>query len=289
MIGRFAGLWAAVWRRFAPRGRVPGTSLAIPTSASDAPLRAMMKWRADWKTAAVAAILNHRRGLFIDVGANVGQTLLDFVVAPKRSAYLGFEPNLTCYQHLAAFISANHLDHCRMIPAALGDRNGIAELYRLGGDTDAGATIRATVRPRDDVLVDRCCVFRLDDLRDQLGEAEIALIKIDTEGSELEVLRGMEETVRRARPWILCEVLHRDALADSESYRLRCAELMHLVSGLDYSVQRIVQNAGGSKIDGLQPVNEFPDHAWTEESPRNCDYLFVPASDVAESREVLIP
>lgn len=288
MSGKFAGLWAAAWRRIAPRGRIPGTSLAIRAVASDAPMRAMMSWKADWKTVAVSEILKHRRGIFIDVGANVGQTLLDFLLAPQRSSYLGFEPNLTCYQHLAAFISANRLGQCRLIPAALGDRNGITQLYRLGGDTDAGATTMEELRPSADAIIDPCCMFRLDDLRDQLAEPEIALIKIDTEGSELEILRGMNTTVRRTRPWILCEVLHRDERADVESYRRRCAELMQLVSSFGYCAQRVVQNAGGAGIADLEPVGEFPDMTWNPASIRSCDYLFVPASELSVSREVLI-
>lgn len=287
MSSKLAGLWAAAWKRVAPRGKLPGSTLRVGAFASDAPMRAMMAWGADWKTATVAAILNHRQGTLIDVGANVGQTLLDFLAAPRRSAYLGFEPNLTCYQHLAAFISANRLSQCRVVPVALGDRNGIGELYRLGGDTDAGATMRDTLRPRGDVLADPCCVFRLDDLGELLGETEIALIKIDTEGTELEVLRGAEQTIRRTRPWILCEVLHRDELADPESYSQRCDELMRLVSDFDYRVQRIVQSATGSSVAGLEQVDQFPNQAWDEESIRSCDYIFVPASDVEASREVL--
>jgi len=281
-----AGLWAAVWRRIAPRANLSESDLRVRAFASDAPMRAMMEWTPDWKTQAIAAILAHHPGTLIDVGANVGQTLLDFLKAPERSSYLGFEPNLTCYQHLAAFISANGLDQCRVFPAGLGDKNGIANLYRLGGEVDSGGTTVKELRPRDQVTADACCIFRLDDLGDLAAGAEIALIKIDTEGSELEVLRGMEVTIRASQPWILCEVLHRDEAAEPEPYRQRCAGLMRVLGELGYRVQRAVHDE--TRIDALEDVSEFPNRVWTADSIRLCDYLFVPASDLSQTREVLL-
>ena len=281
-----AGLWAAVWRRIAPRANLPASGLNVRAYASDAPMRAMMDWKPDWKTQAITAILAHRAGALIDVGANVGQTLLDFLKAPQRSTYVGFEPNLTCYQHLAAFISGNHLDQCRVIPAGLADKNGIADLYRLGGDVDSGGTTLRDLRPRDQVKADACCIFRLDDLGGLTAGAGIALIKIDTEGSELDVLRGMEATIRASQPWILCEVLHRDELAEAEPYRRRCAELMRLLAELSYRVQRVLHDDG--RIERLEDVSEFPDQVWTDESIRLCDYLFVPASDLSLTDKVLL-
>ncbi|HWC56417.1 MAG TPA: FkbM family methyltransferase [Sphingomicrobium sp.] len=286
MIGAIAGKWAAAWKRIAPHATLPASKLTVRPFASDAPMRTMMTWKADWKTNAVAAILARRSGTFIDVGANVGQSLLDFLSAPHRSAYLGFEPNLTCYQHLAVFISENRLDSCKVIPAGLADRNGIASLYRLAGDVDSGGTILKELRPRLHVMADRCCLFKLDDLPELLPGPEIALIKIDTEGTELEVLRGMATTVRTAQPWILCEVLHRDELAEAAPYRRRSAELMRLLGELGYSVQRAVHD--DTRIHVLEDVTEFPDKVWTDESVRLCDYLFVPSSDLAQSREALL-
>lgn len=280
------GLWLALWKRAAPRARVG--DLRVRPIPHDAAMRALLGWRPDWKTDAIAKILRARQGTFVDVGANVGQTLLDFVAAPVRSIYVGFEPNLVCCEHLSRLIASNALADCRVIPAALGDRNGIATLYRCG-DVDAGATLRRELRPAADVQESTICMFRLDDSVDVIGGPRLALVKIDAEGAELEVLRGMEATIARHQPWIVCEVLHRDPFADAGAYARRCSELMRLVDSIGYSAFRIVPDDRGLKVRSLEQVSAFPDVVWGEQSATSCDYLFLPSTDDDLALQVLVP
>jgi FkbM family methyltransferase len=281
-------LWLALWSRAAPRFKAPLARLVIRSSASSAPLRALMDWRPDWKTHAIGKILRSRKGVMIDVGANVGQTLLDFLAAPVRSTYLGFEPNVICYQHLAKLVFDNGLDECHVVPAALGNRHGITTLYRYGGDVDAGATTLRDLRPRLNAQGTNVCVFRLDELPEILPEPQIALIKIDTEGGELDALRGMEQTIARTQPWIMCEVLHRDVSAEAEPFSRRSDELMQFLSGIGYEVLHIVQGQAAGTIVSADEVSAFPDVVWDDESsPCNCDYLFVPKGQAEAARQVL--
>jgi FkbM family methyltransferase len=249
-------------------------------------MRALQTWRPTWKTNAIAAILQTRDGALVDVGANVGQTLLDFICAGVSSRYVGFEPNLLCARHLLDLIAHNRLENCELIPAALGERTGVATFYSYGGDVDSGATTRRSLRPRLATEETNICVFRFDDL-EQLTEEEIALVKIDVEGSELEVLRGMERTLRSKRPWLLCEVLHRDISADSDEYNRRIAELARFLAGVAYESLRVVEDASGRGIAALESVKKFPDVAWHRGSEVECDYLFVPAGAADDARRIV--
>ncbi|GAA4028949.1 hypothetical protein GCM10022281_05060 [Sphingomonas rosea] len=38
--------------------------------------RGLVSWESEWKTRAIKRVLKQRAGAFIDVGANIGQTLL---------------------------------------------------------------------------------------------------------------------------------------------------------------------------------------------------------------------
>jgi len=278
-------IWLGLWTRATPRSRTPADLIVAPF-VSAAPMDAAMAWAPDWKTSAVGAILRNRPGALLDVGANVGQTLMDFLSAPVRSTYLGFEPNLICYQHLVKLVSDNALDGCRVLPVGLCDRNDVCELYRCS-DVDSGTTLLSNAHPGLPKIAESASVFRLDDLAHHLPEPEIALIKIDVEGAELEVLRGMRKTVARTKPWILCEVLHRDPLAEPKPYRERCRELIKLLATMDYEILHVLQNEAATKVIGLAKVDRFPDRSWDDKvSPTGCDYLFVPQGQAAAAQQL---
>ena len=250
-------------------------------------MRVLLAWKPNWKTHAIGEILKYRPGALVDVGAHVGQTLLDFVAAPRGSTYLAFEPNVICCHHLQTFISVNRLDSCRVVPAALGDRNQVAILYQFGSDVDSGSSTMRELRPTWDAQPYTCCMYRLDDISDVLPQSSTSLLKIDVEGTELDVLRGMETTVRNEHPWIICEVLHRDTYADEEPYRQRCSDLMRLLTKLEYSVLLILRNRDDSRVEDLKTIEAFPDVVWAEGSEQLCDYLFVPASEIEAAQHVL--
>jgi hypothetical protein len=64
------------------------------------------------------------------------------------------------------------------------------------------------------------------------------LVKIDVEGGELNVLRGMEQTLARAQPVLLCEI-HNDV---GKSQRL---ELVRLLEDYGYQVSNLERERGG--------------------------------------------
>lgn len=47
------------------------------------------------------------RGAVVDIGANVGQTLVKAKLAAPGRTYYGFEPNPACFHYLEALVQAN--------------------------------------------------------------------------------------------------------------------------------------------------------------------------------------
>jgi FkbM family methyltransferase len=281
-------LWLRLWKTAAPVSRIrKPLTLRIRPLAGDAAMRALTAWEPSWKTQAIAAVLADRQGTFIDVGANVGQTLLDFLSAPVRGSYVAFEPNLACAKHLSDLVSLNALEACLIIPAGLGDHAGIANLYSSSSEIDSGATVRESLRPGQAPTARTSCLLRFDDLRDALPKEPVALVKIDTEGSELEVLRGMKQMLRSEGAWVICEVLHRDVAADQQLYSKRLRGLMGLLRRIDYQAFHIRQDSVGATVRKLEPVSMFPDVSWHAGSERECDYLFVPSGQSRKAKELL--
>jgi FkbM family methyltransferase len=141
----------------------------------------ILSWHAGWRAEVIGKLLERRRGLFLDVGANIGEALLDYLACDKRPGYVGFEPAMRNVELLNEIVQLNGLTDCRIVPAALTDRVGILQ---SGGDY-AGSYSLDAVGPS------------------LIGNDPIAVIRI-SEANPL-ALKGMRETVAVHLPYIICE------------------------------------------------------------------------------------
>jgi FkbM family methyltransferase len=247
-------------------------------------------WQPNWKTSLIHGVLGRRPGKFLDIGANIGQTLLDYCASPHRPGYVGFEPNLHCTALISAIISANHLDDCVITPVGLSAENAILKLYFAEVfSTDEGASIVQELRPGKECRFQLVPCYRFDDIRDTLEMDAISLMKIDVEGAESLVLGGMTGTLQQLRPWMICEVLLRDVHADRDAYLARTGKLMEIVDRAGYAAMRIDKSPDGLAVKGFTPIDEFPDRVWTREQADDCDYLLVPGADRGQVEGGLLP
>jgi FkbM family methyltransferase len=130
----------------------------------------------------------------IDVGANIGF----FSVAIARRAevsLLAFEPDRQNFQSLDRVTTESRLGsriHPYML--ALSDTTGAGSLYL----SDLAPTDHKLINSRSSKVVE-IAMTRLDDFFAQhadLAKTPVSLIKIDVQGAELLVLRGMLQTLR---------------------------------------------------------------------------------------------
>lgn len=141
--------------------------------------------------------------VFFDVGANYGLHTLLFLAHGIRT--ISFEPNPVCHDYLRRISELNGLD-CEIQPVALGaqERESV-ELWFPENDTWFGTTDPAT---RDRLSEELTGIDVRQTTLDAFVKREALcpeLIKIDTEGNELSVLRGGLETLRSVRPLIIFE------------------------------------------------------------------------------------
>ena len=230
-----------------------------------------------WKTEIIGYFTKISGGVFVDVGANLGQTLIEFWLTDPRNSYVGFEPNNTCIEYLETLIDINSLDGYKVIPVGLFNENKILPLYIQNNfEADACATVVENLRPGRKYDVDSIQCQKFDDVFPELNTNSISLIKIDVEGSELEVLQGMTATVERLKPPILCEVLFTDRKADLMFMCHRNEILVKLLDKWEYSVFQIVKNYNSSKIIDLKKISSFSIEYWNLSNKDLCDYLFIP-------------
>ncbi|MBM4061692.1 MAG: FkbM family methyltransferase, partial [Planctomycetes bacterium] len=144
---------------------------------------------------------------FVDVGANLGLVamLASRLVGPSGRV-VACEPNPAVLERLRAALQHNGIGNVEVVAAALGEAPGAAELRVYGGhsgwgslaaegppELTAAATHRVELRTGDAVL-------------GPLPPAQPLVIKIDVEGHELPVLRGLRRTLAARLPLVFLEV-----------------------------------------------------------------------------------
>src|SRR5882724_8814387 len=60
-----------------------------------------------WMSSVLKKILNRSEGCFVDVGVNIGQTLIKVKSIDRNIDYLGFEPNPVCVFYAENLIGIN--------------------------------------------------------------------------------------------------------------------------------------------------------------------------------------
>ena len=163
---------------------------------------------------AVVKKLLRKGNIVVDVGANIGYFSLLFsrCVGTKGHVY-SFEPVPQLASALRRNADLNQFSQITLSNLALSDHDGEARFY-VGPKDNSGLSSLRQPRGSSDVIDVQ--LVRFDGV---FNHAEnIALVKIDVEGAELAVLRGMVECLRNKRPYILVEVTHQflEEMGDSE-------------------------------------------------------------------------
>ncbi|MEV6316176.1 FkbM family methyltransferase [Streptomyces sp. NPDC051776] len=140
-----------------------------------------------------------RGGTAVDVGGWYGPWSRR--MARRADRVVTVEP----VPHLARQLAAGAPANVTVVQAAATDRTGEATLWLPpGGRGDRGVSSLVRREVHGTALAVRC--VPLDDLLDGLRLADVGLIKVDVDGSELAVLRGAERTLRRDRPALFIEL-----------------------------------------------------------------------------------
>jgi len=142
--------------------------------------------------------------VFFDVGANYGTHSLLFLKHGVTT--VAFEPNPYCLEEIRGLWALNNVVG-ELIPAAVGDCEGEAEFWFPLRETWLGSLVESTrERMTSDHDLEKIKV-KINTLDDFVSTSELVpdLIKIDTEGNELNVLLGAKWTIARARPIIIFE------------------------------------------------------------------------------------
>lgn len=158
-------------------------------------------------------------GTTIDIGAHIGTHTYFYHKHCKQ--VISFEPNPLSYVCLARNVS--HLDNVAIYCSALGEHTTTVELHE--DPTNAGACF---VSEAPDALTNQLAL-------DSFPLSNISFIKIDAEGSELNILRGALRTIERHRPNMLIEINRHHLQRNNHSPE----DIKELLTNLNYAYRKI--------------------------------------------------
>lgn len=190
--------------------RLPNGRLLRLRSRGDDWISTQVFWR-EWfgyepETAPLFYRLATKARVTLDIGAHIGfYSLLAAHANPEGEVY-AFEPMPVTFERLERNVELNRLKNVHCIRKAVGDAPGEADIF-FEGDLSSGATlskeIKSLIPSLNKIVVP---VITLDSFIEEQGLEHLDLVKIDTETTEEQVLRGMSRALERFHPNILCEV-----------------------------------------------------------------------------------
>jgi FkbM family methyltransferase len=142
----------------------------------------------------------------VDVGANIGAFTLYQVLMKKVKLVVAFEPSPTTFRRLTGNLEANSIRNVKAVNAAVGESCG--ELPFI----DLPFSVNSRVAEKESSSARNIPCVTLDSALKTLGVKSVDLLKVDTEGYEIQVLKGARETLQRTKR-VVIEV-HRESEKD---------------------------------------------------------------------------
>ena len=168
---------------------------------------------------------------YIDVGAHIGTTIAPYSRIFKN--IVGFEANPQTFEFLTKNIKNNNID-CRLEPFGLHERPCKGHIKRHS-DANSGCFYFC----EDEEGQIECKTL------DQYEFEDVDFIKIDTEGSELYVLKGAEHTIKKYKPLIQVEC---NSLSSS-IFGIETTSLVDYLQSLGY----VLYNTGQANLFFYHP------------------------------------
>jgi FkbM family methyltransferase len=229
--------------------RIAGIKFQLYTSTEDDHFEsAFLKHLNGWEDEVLAAWANliKKDEIAIDVGAYLG---IYSILGASMGAnlVLAYEPNPFTASRLQQNIDLNHFsDGVLLRNVALA--NSSTESFLIapkGRKLSSGAMLSSLkIQSNENNLKNWEQIAKVkqvkldDDIRQLVGRLKISVIKIDAEGSEMDVLKGAQKTLVKYRPNLIIELLDYESLSKATAYLMN----------MNYASPKALDGASHTKI-----------------------------------------
>ena len=189
----------------------------------------------------------------IDVGAHIGYyTLFMAKLVGENGKVFAFEPHPLNFKILKKNIELNNYQNVIFENKAVSNKNGKTNLY-ISKKNSGMHRIHPSKYCEEKIPVD---LVKLNDYFQQSVLNKICLIKIDAEGSEFEVLKGMSNALKNSQIKILMEFVPEHLI----EHGTQPSEMLNFLSEHGFKIFYIDENI--QKVEKLKnwtkTMDEFP-------------------------------
>jgi len=157
----------------------------------------------------LAAKYVNKKGIFLDIGSNIGTTLLEAVDNESVEKCIGFEPSSANYSMLMANVGINNLHKKISVHnAGVGEKSDTLSLYlspSCSGDNRIRSGNPEGFNQSVDKKIESVPVLSLDEFIDDERKKKVAFMWVDVQGYEYYVLKGAEKLIDQCCPAIQIE------------------------------------------------------------------------------------
>lgn len=212
---------------------------------------------------------------FIDVGVNVGQTLIKLKSVNQNIDYVGFEPNPSCVNYVNELVKQNSFKNITLIPVGISEKNEIGELvFFYASKADSSASIIENFRPNQAIhRKEYIPIFDVQTIKKTTHLENLSIIKIDVEGAELEVIRGFKEDIKNCHPILMVEILPSYNIENIVRIN-RQQEIESILKEFNYKMYSVIKE--NEKFIDFKEIETFEIHG----DLNACEYVFVPDTKV---------
>ena len=258
-------------------------TIVIPVQGGVGASNVFIKKHETWLNAVIGHYYKGN-GAFIDVGVNLGQTLIKFKTLFPEGKYVGFEPNPNCVAYVASLIKENYWTGVRLVCSGLSFENTVSPMFfdiEDSTSTQSSATFvegyRLSTKRKVGLYMP---TINLDQFFAQVYDTNIELVKIDVEGGELMVLEGMRHLLKREKPLVVVEILP----ASRENASLRNdlnRKINNFIRDIDFDLYEIIEGDNQFELNHIQEVPS------DKADLVNYNYLLVPHETKAVNRNMV--
>lgn len=167
-----------------------------------------------WHNGEISRVL--KGTTLLDIGSNVGNHSLYFILEKGAEFAYIFEPAKDTFEILKKNIEINHLEnHTKLYNVGVGSGKGKASINERKKNTAYTQLSLSDEGDTDVISIDSLII-----------KEKIGFVKIDVEGFELEVIKGMKETLRRDKPIMMIEI-----------WKKNLSEVTSILSSIGYTLE----------------------------------------------------